>query len=102
MDGRQTDLFGAAAPAREGPGDEIVAMVRARLTATLALVRAAGAMPWADLLEIIREDNGFRFAKDLLPPDEGAALWAAFNVEMDRLYAIMNAGKAFEDDPAEA
>ncbi len=102
MDVRQADLFGAAAPVREGPGDEIVAMVRTRLTATLALVQAADAMPWTDLLEIIREDNGFRFAKDVLPPEEGAALWAAFNIEMDRLYAIMNAGKDMDAEATEA
>jgi hypothetical protein len=59
----------------------------------LALVKSAEVMPWTDLLAIIGEDNAFRFSKDILPPDEGAALWAEFNVEMDRLYAIMNAGK---------
>jgi hypothetical protein len=71
----------------------MIAVVRARLQATLALVKAAEAMPWPDQLAIIREDNAFRFAKDLLPPDEGAALWAEFDAEMDRLYAIMNEGK---------
>jgi hypothetical protein len=73
--------------------------VRTRLHAALALVKSASQMPWDDHLTIIREDNAFRFAKDLLPPEEGAALWAEFNVEMDRLYAIMNEGK--EPDPGE-
>ena len=68
-------------------------MVRRRLHAALVLVQSAETMPWTDLLDIIREDNAFRFAKDLLPPEEGARLWAAFDVEMDRLYAIMNEGK---------
>jgi hypothetical protein len=93
MSEAQADLFGTASPAGAPPGDEIVAIVRARLHATLALVRAADAMPWPDQLAIIREDNAFRFGKDVLPPAEGAALWAAFDAEMDRLYAIMNAGK---------
>ena len=44
------------------------------------------------MLSVIREDNAFRYAKDLLPPEEGAALWAAFDREMDRLYAVMNEG----------
>lgn len=88
----QTDLF--ATPARIGePSDEIVALVRTRLQATLALVKSAEAMPWTDQLVIIREDNAFRFGKDVLPLAEGAALWAEFSVEMDRLYAIMNEGK---------
>ena len=50
-------------------------------------------MSWTDMLDVIREDNAFRFGKDILPPEEGAALWAAFDVEIDRLYAIMNEGK---------
>jgi hypothetical protein len=37
--------------------------------------------------------RAFRTAKDLLPPEEGAALWAAFDAEMERLYAVMSAGK---------
>ncbi len=89
----QADLFGAPPGNPEAPSEEIVAIVRARLHAALALVKSAEAMPWSDQLAIIREDNAFRFGKDILPPAEGAALWAEFNVEMDRLYAIMNEGK---------
>jgi hypothetical protein len=92
----QPDLFSirTAAPAEEGPGEEIVALVRARLLATLALVERADRMPWGDVLAIVREDNAFRFGKDLLPAEEGRALWAAFDAHMERLYAIMNAGGA--------
>ncbi len=90
---RQPDLFGThEAPAPPPPANgEVVAIIRARLHATLALVRSAATMPWDDHLAIIREDNAFRFGKDILPPEEGAALWAAFDVEMNRLYAEMNA-----------
>jgi hypothetical protein len=93
MSALQADLFGTPSPTRDQPSDEIVAIYRARLHAALALVKAAEAMPWNDMVTIIREDNAFRFGKDVLPPAEGAALWAEFNVEMDRLYAIMNEGK---------
>lgn len=93
MSAPQADLFGAASPTGEQPSDEIVALVRRRLHATLALVRSARAMPWSDQLAIIREDNAFRFGKDLLPRAEGAALWAEFDAEINRLYAIMNDGK---------
>jgi len=90
----QADLFGTLPThSSEQPSGEIVALVRERLHATLALVKSAKAMPWPDQLAIIREDNAFRFGKDVLPPAEGAALWAAFDAEMDRLYAIMNEGK---------
>ena len=92
MSASQADLFGPSGAA-EPPSEEVTALVRARLHATLALVKAAEAMPWADPLAIIREDNAFRFGKDALPPAEGAALWAEFDAEMDRLYAVMNEGK---------
>lgn len=70
-----------------------VARARWGCTSSSSLVKAADVMPWNDMLTIIREDNAFRYGKDVLPPEEGAALWAEFNVEMDRLYAIMNEGK---------
>lgn len=65
----------------------------------MALVKSANAMPWPDQLAIIREDNAFQSAKDMLPPDEGAALWAEFDAQMNRLYGIMNAGR--EPDPGD-
>ncbi len=89
----QPDLFGNTPDAAEPPSAEIVAIVRARLHAALALVKSAETMPWPDHGAIIREDNAFRFGKNLLPTAEGAALWAEFDAEMDRLYAIMNEGK---------
>ena len=95
----QPDLFGNTPQAGDPPSEEIVALVRARLHAALALVKSAEAMPWPDHAAIIREDNAFRFGKDVLPPDEGAALWAEFDAEMDRLYAVMNEGT--EPDPGD-
>jgi hypothetical protein len=93
MSAKQADLFAVPSRAAERPSDEITALVRARLHATLALVRSAKTMPWTDTLSIVREDNAFRFGKDALPAAEGAALWAEFDRQMDRLYAIMNEGK---------
>ena len=89
----QADLFGPASHTDARASEEIVALVRRRLNDTLALVKAADTMPWPDQLAVIREDNAFRFGKDVLPPAEGAALWAEFDAEMNRLYAIMNEGK---------
>lgn len=94
----QDDLFGSSAGTVEGPSEEILALVRQRLHASLALVKAADAMPWDDQLAIIPEDNAFRYGKGLLPKAEGDALWAEFDVEMDRLYAIMNAGRELATD----
>ena len=95
----QADLFETPAPAQATvPSEELRGLVRTRLHATLALVKAAETMPWTDQLAIIREDNGFRYAKGLLPKAEGDALWAAFDVEMDRLYAVLNEGKELDSD----
>ncbi len=98
MDGIQSDLFASPAPVAERPSEEVVSIIRARLHATLAVVKSARAMPWTDTLSIVREDNAFRFGKDALPTAEGAALWAEFDVEMDRLYRIMNEGKDLDTD----
>ena len=53
-------------------------------------------MPWADRLAVIREDNAFSYAEALLPAEEGAALWAAFDRAMDRLFAVENEGKELD------
>lgn len=98
MSASQPDLFASAQSPREAPSDEILAIVRKRLRATLTLVQEAETMPWTNMLDIIKEDNAFRFGKEILPAAEGAALWAAFDVEMDRLYAIMNEGEEIDRD----
>lgn len=95
---RQADLFAtpdAPTPAVQ-PNEEFIALTRARLQATLALVRDAEDMPWDDHLTIIRHDNDVRFGVELLPKEEGAALWAEFDAHMNRLYAVMNARLAAE------
>ena len=104
MAASQPDLFAPKPSARpaDAPNDDYLRLIRARLHASLARVQAAERMPWDDHLEIIRHDNEFRFGKDVLPPEEGAALWAAFDVEMDRLYAEMNARLEAEYDAREA
>jgi hypothetical protein len=52
---------------------------------------------WDDMATIIHEDNAFCYPKDVLPSEEGAAPGAEFDVEMDRLHAIMNEGKEMPD-----
>ena len=98
MSAAQADLFAVtpAAPQGNAPSLHILAMVRARLHAALALVEGAPAMPWEGQLAWIREDNAFRHGVGLLPPEEGAALWARFDREMDRLYAVANEGKELD------
>jgi len=83
----QADLFAPEPPRAESPSEEVVAIIRSRLEATLALVKSATRLPWTEPLVIIREENAFRYGKDALPAEEGARLWAEFDAELDRLYA---------------
>lgn len=94
---RQPDLFAkpedlfdqapAASPSPEPLPDDFVRRIRAELHATLDLVRGAEFQPWADLTAMTLEEMGFRSRCTLLPPEEGAGLRAAFDAEMDRIYA---------------
>lgn len=100
MSGRQADLFGPSVGAVVArPPEDLVVLIRARLNATLAMMKAAQAMPWPDRLSIIHAENAFRFDKDALPPEEAARLWAEFDREMDRLFALAEAAEG-PDQPA--
>jgi hypothetical protein len=90
MSASQTDLFGTPSRGGDAPSEEVIGLVRTQLRQTLEFVRSSAQMPWTDQLEIIRADNAFRYGKEALPPEEAAELWAAFDREMDRLYAVMN------------
>jgi hypothetical protein len=92
MNFAQPELFETPSSFAEPPSEEVVAVIRTRLHATLALVKSASSMPWTEPLAVIREDNAFRFGKDALPIEEGSALWAEFDAEMDRLYAVGSEG----------
>ena len=96
MSNAQADLFGTTAPTPARPPADLVAILRARLHATLATVQAAQSMPWPDKLSAVLAENAFRFDKDALPPAEAAALWAAFDRELDRLYALAEAAEGPE------
>lgn len=92
MSKSQPDLFAALHLARPTLEPYIVDRIRADLHQRLALVKAAEVMPWTDMATIINQDISFRSQKGMLPREEGEALWAAFGVEMDLFYAIMNEG----------
>ncbi len=79
--------------------EDLVVLIRARLNATLAMMKAATAMPWPDRLAIIHAENAFCFDKDALPPAEAARLWAEFDREMDRLFALVEAAEG-PDQPS--
>lgn len=69
-------------------------LIRARLQATLGVMRTAQSMPWPDKLSAVLAENAFRFDKDALPAAEAAVLWDEFDRELDRLYALAEAAES--------
>ncbi len=83
-----SDLFDPAPNPRPEPlPPHEVDRIRQRLLATLALVRGAQFQPWEDLTRMTIEEIGFRSMCGWLPSGEAAELRAAFDAEMDRIYA---------------
>jgi hypothetical protein len=90
---RQPDLFSAAGQAllQEPPPADFIARIRGELTDTLARVHGAAALPWQDLTAATLAELRFNSIAGWLPSDEASALRAAFQREINRLYAIAEA-----------
>lgn len=93
----QLDLFGAQPPrgnndAAAGvtfvPDAAFVDRIRRELTATLAMVRAADALPWPDLTQMTLAEMRYRSIARYLPEEEAAQLRSDFDAEMMRIYEI--------------
>jgi hypothetical protein len=94
MSERQPDLFGTPEkPPQPRVSDDVVQLIRQRLRQQVAMVREAQTMPWPDRISIIHAENGFLADKQVLPAAEAAALWAEFDRELDRLFAITEAAE---------
>lgn len=99
MPNDQPDLFGdrpvdSPAAASLGPDQappELVERVRAELEEALGSVRGAKALPWPDLTRTTLAELRFHSIARWLPAEEAAALTAAFEAEMARLYAAEDA-----------
>ena len=44
--------------------------------------------PWKDQMGVILDDGAFQRAMQHVPMDEAKVLWAEFDAQMERLYAI--------------
>jgi hypothetical protein len=92
--GPQLDLFGEAQASLEEllpsgfapPPPDFVERIRAELEATLATARRAELLPWPDLTRATLAELRFNSIAGWLPGEEAAALRAAFDAEMARLY----------------
>lgn len=82
----QADLFAPEDDGATALSQPQRAAIRARLEATLARLEATQTFPWRDALDAVHEENRFERDSKALG-EEGAALWARFDNEMDRLYA---------------
>ncbi len=54
----------------------------------LAELRATDVPPWTDQTGVILRDGAFKRAMRLVPGDEAAALWAEYDTQTERLYAV--------------
>src|SRR3954447_15108576 len=93
--GPQLGLFGEAQPSLEElpptgfepPPADFVQRIRDELEATLALARLAARLPWPDLTRATLAELRVHSIARRPPGEGGAALRAAFEAEMARLWA---------------
>ena len=64
------------------------AAARVRMQDMIDGLREAAVPPWTDEMGVILRDGAFQRAMRLVPDGEAQSFWAAFNVQMERLYAI--------------
>lgn len=65
-----------------------VAAARKRMRDTIDALREMAVPPWTKEIEVILRDGEFKRAMWLVSAEEGAAWWAEYDVEMERLYAV--------------
>jgi hypothetical protein len=90
MSNMQSDLFAQDATERNTLSASDRSAIRLRLEATLVRLAASPTFPWSDPLDAVHEENRFQHDTEKLG-DEGKALWASFDHEMDRLYGQQSA-----------
>lgn len=86
MEHTQADLFAQDDAERNKLSESRRLTIRARLEAKLAQLEAAASFFWHDPLDAVHEENRFQRETEMLG-EEGVALWARFDKEMERLFA---------------
>jgi hypothetical protein len=72
--------------------DDQTASARMRMRDMIDRLKATSVPYWQDQTGVILDDGAFQRAMRLVPPEEAQALWADFDTQMERLYAIWAAG----------
>ncbi len=80
----QPSLFDAAGLV----DDRQAAFGRTRMREMIERLKAASEPWWKDEMAVILDDGAFQRAMRLVPADEAQRLWAEFDAEMERVYAI--------------
>src|SRR3954462_13444648 len=89
----QADLFAQDDAERNKLSESQRVTIRSRLEARLTELEATVTFPWNDPLDAVHEENRFQRDSEMLG-EEGAALWARFDKEMERLYTTQPAPDA--------
>ena len=74
--------------------DREAAFGRTRMRTMIERLKATSEPWWKDDAAVILDDGAFQRAMRLVPPEEAQALWAEFDTQMERVYAIWAAGRA--------
>jgi hypothetical protein len=79
--------------------DQQAVAARTRMREMIERLKATSVPYWRDEAAVILDDGAFQRAMRLVPREEAQALWADFDAQMERLYAIWAAACA---SPSEA
>jgi hypothetical protein len=74
--------------------DPQAAAARVRMLEMIDRLKATSVPYWQDQTGVILDDGAFQRAMRLVPGEEAQALWADFDAQMERLYAIWAAACA--------
>jgi hypothetical protein len=80
--------------------DQQAASARTRMRTMIERLTATSVPYWRDQTAVILDDGAFQRAMRLVPPEEAQVLWAEFDKEMQRLYAIWAATDSLTSEGA--
>ena len=80
--------------------DHQAASARTRMREMIERLKAASVPYWRDQAGVILDDGAFQRAMRLVPREEAQALWADFDAQMERLYAIWAAARPLPSEAA--
>jgi hypothetical protein len=73
--------------------DQQATAARTRMRGMIERLRATSVPYWRDEAGVILDDGAFQRAMRLVQREEAQALWADFDAQMERLYAIWAAAR---------